>query len=333
MKFGIVPTEGGYRLAESLEEVLLAEELGFDSAWLSEHHGVRDHYWGTPLLGLAAYATRTSRITIGSNVIILPLHHPVRVAEEAVLLDTLSGGRFILGVGMGYREDEFRMFGVDHRTKGGRYEEALQILRRLLDGERVDFAGRFFRVSGVALEPRPARRIPLWAGGWGVQNLRRAATFADAWLPGPTADLDRLLACQELYRQWRQWVGKPQPEARPLTRELIIAPTEAAAREAAARYLLANYRDEYAGGWGHPLFSDDPDRAADLDRIGADRFLVGSPESVVKGIRRFAAVFGADEIIFRLYARGTPHDFIMDELRLLAREVLPAFPRGDGVRA
>lgn len=325
MRFGIVPTEGGCFFRESLEEVLLAEELGFDSVWLSEHHGVRNHYWGTPLMCLAAYVARTTHITVGSNVIILPFYHPLRVAEETVLLDSMSGGRFVLGVGMGYREDEYRMFGIDHGTKGSRYEEGLKLLRTLMDGGRVDFEGRFFQLHGGTLEPRPTRPIPIWAGGWGEQNLRRAAKYADAWLPGPTADLNKLVACRDTYRHYLQKTGKPEPLEKPLTRELIITETDKQAREAAEKYLLVNYRDEYAGGWGHPLLSADPAEAADLDRIGANRFLVGSPETVIKGIRFFVNAFGANQMIFRLYAPGTPHDFILREIRLLGRYVLPAF--------
>ncbi len=325
MKFGIQPTEGGHFFRESLEEVLLAEELGFDSVWLSEHHGVADHYWATPLLALAGYAARTSRIVVASNVIVLPFYHPVRVAEEAAFLDSLSGGRFILGVGMGYREDEYRAFGVEVKTRGARYDEGLRILRAALDTGRVDFSGRFYHVEGFVLEPRPTRRIPIWAGGWGTENLRRAAAYADVWLPGPVGDLPKLLECRALYEQHRRAAGLPLPSEWPLTRELVIAETDAKAQEAAERYMLLNYRDEYAAGWKHPLFAGQSVDPADVAQVGANRFIVGSPESVIRQIEVYVQAFSVNHLIFRVFAPGTPHDFVMREIELLGREVLPAF--------
>jgi alkanesulfonate monooxygenase SsuD/methylene tetrahydromethanopterin reductase-like flavin-dependent oxidoreductase (luciferase family) len=324
MKFGLQPTEGGHYFRESLEEVVRAEELGFDSVWLSEHHGVKDHYWATPLLCLAGYAARTSRITIASNVIVLPFYHPIRVAEEAAFLDSMSGGRLILGVGMGYREDEFRMYGVDVKTRGARYEEGLKIVQAALADGKVDFHGRFHQVEGFVLEPRPDRRIPMWAGGWGNENLRRAALYADVWLPGPVGDLPTLLSCRKTYTELRQAAGLALPTEWPLTRELVIAESDAAAQEAAERYMLRNYKDEYATRWQHPLFAGRSVDPGDVAQVGANRFIVGSPESVIRQVQAYAEAFGTNHLIFRVFAPGTPHEFVMREIELLGKEVLPA---------
>jgi len=325
VKFGIQPTEGGHYFRESLEEVLLAEELGFDSAWLSEHHGVADHYWGTPLLCLAGWAARTSKIVVASNVIVLPFYNPIRVAEEAAFLDSMSDGRFILGVGMGYREDEFQMFGVEVKSRGARYEEGLKILKQALDTGRAELAGRFHQVTGFRLEPRPPRRIPIWAGGWGAENLRRAALYTDVWLPGPVGDLPKVLDCQRIYEEQRTAAGLPIPEERPLTRELVIAETDEKAREAAQKYMLHNYSDEYAGSWNHPLFAGKTGDQSDVNTFGVNRFIVGSPTSVIAQIQSYVRLFGVNHLIFRLFAPGTPHEFVLREIELLGREVLPAF--------
>ncbi|HRE26194.1 MAG TPA: LLM class flavin-dependent oxidoreductase, partial [Anaerolineales bacterium] len=95
MKFGFIPTEGGAFFQEALAEAVLGEELGFDSVWLEEHHGIRDHYWPSPLLALAGIATRTSRVLLGTDIVVLPFYHPVRAAEDAALLDVMSNGRAI----------------------------------------------------------------------------------------------------------------------------------------------------------------------------------------------------------------------------------------------
>src|SRR4030095_13252307 len=108
MKFGFIPTEGGPFFHAAIEEAVYGESLGFDSVWLEEHHSIRNHYWPSPLIALAGFATRTSRIFLGTDVAVLPFYHPVRAAEDIALLDIMSGGRVIFGVAIGYRDAEFR---------------------------------------------------------------------------------------------------------------------------------------------------------------------------------------------------------------------------------
>src|SRR5512138_4022814 len=96
LKFGFIPIEGGRWYREAIEEVVCAEELGFDSVWMEEHHSVPNHYWPSPLTVLAGFATRTSRMTLGTDILVAPFHHPVRLAEDAALVDIMSGGRLVL---------------------------------------------------------------------------------------------------------------------------------------------------------------------------------------------------------------------------------------------
>jgi alkanesulfonate monooxygenase SsuD/methylene tetrahydromethanopterin reductase-like flavin-dependent oxidoreductase (luciferase family) len=330
MKFGFIPIEGGRYYPEFLEEVQLGESLGFDSAWLEEHHGVKDHYWPSPLTALAGIATRTEKLLFGTDVLILPFYHPVRVAEDSAMLDVMSNGRFILGAAIGYKPDEFGLYQAPMQMRGARFEEAIALIRRLWAEECVDFEGKYYQVHGLKIEPRPAvaGRPPIWLGGWGELSLKRAAALGDAWLPGPTADLDKLLQSQSAYRRDLADLGHdPRNYPTPLTREVLIAATDEEAREMAMKHLLISYRDEYGTAkWQHPLISR-PDSAPtdEFESIARDRFLVGSPETVVGQLQRFQSVFGFDHLICRLYFPGLRHEFIMEELRLLAREVLPAF--------
>ena len=330
MKFGFIPTEGGHYYPAFLEEVLLGEELGFDSVWLEEHHGVKNHYWPSPLVALAGAATRTERILLGTDIIVLPFYHPVRVAEDAAMLDIMSGGRFILGAAIGYKPDEFALYDVPLEMRGARFEEAVQLIKKLWTEEEVHFSGKYYQVEGLKIEPRPHNEghLPLWLGGWGKLSLARAALYGDAWVPGPTANFEKLLSAQETYRDNLQAANiDPATMPNPLTREVVIAPTDEQAREMAERHLLINYRDEYGGGkWKHPLIgAEDDARADEFEEIARDRFLVGSPDTICKELQRYADRFGVDHLICRLYFPGIPHEFIMEELRLLANEVLPAF--------
>ena len=333
MKFGFIPTEGGSYYQEFLEEVLLGESLGFDSVWLEEHHGVKNHYWPSPLIGLAGIATRTERLVLGTDVMVMPFYHPVRVAEDAAMLDIMSGGRFILGAAIGYKPDEFTLYQTPLEKRGARFEEAIQLIKLLWTQAEVNFEGAYYQVTGLKIEPRPCSQPhpPLWLGGWGELSVRRAALLGDAWIPGPTANLEKLLEAQSRYRQNLAEAGlDPTTKPTPLTREVVIAETDEKAYEMAEKHLFINYRDEYGGGtWKHPLIGNEDSAPVDqFDAISRDRFLVGSPETIIKQLQKFIEVFEVDHLICRLYFPGLSHDFIMQELRLLAEEVIPIFKVG-----
>ncbi len=330
MKFGFIPTEGGTFYDAFLEEALLGEELGFDSVWLEEHHGVRNHYWPSPLVGLAGLATRTERIRLGTDVIVLPFYHPVRVAEDVAMIDVMSNGRMILGAAIGYKPDEFRLYQEPLDNRGARFEEAVQLIKMLWTQEQVKFEGKYYQIDGLKIEPRPVSlpHPPLWLGGWGPLSLKRAALYGDAWVPGPTANLDKLLEAKSIYHENLAEAGiAPSARPVPLTREVVIAESDSQAREMAEKHLLINYRDEYGGGkWKHPLIGDEDATPVDeFEALSHNRFLVGSPDTVIDKLQHFVDTFGVDYLICRLYFPGMPHDFIMSEIRLLADEVFPAF--------
>jgi probable F420-dependent oxidoreductase len=325
LKVGFIPIEGGHFYREALEEVVRGEELGFDSVWMEEHHSVVDHYWPSPVTVLAGFATRTSRMTLGTDIVVAAFHHPVRLAEDWALLDVMSGGRTVLGIAIGYKPDEFALYGVDLEKRGARFEEQLAVVTGLWTEERLSFKGAYYRVEG-ALEPKPLQRPrpPVWIGGWGDLTLRRAATLADNWIPGPTAELPRLLAGKRKFLENRAAAGRTTPVTEwPLTRDVIIADTDREARALAERHIMVSYRKEYAGGWKHPFI--DASVATDLDRVMKDRFLIGGPDQVRRALEPFVTQYGATHLICRLFFPGMPHRHIMRELELLATEVMPAF--------
>ena len=324
LKVGFIPIEGGHYYPEALEEVIRAEELGFDSVWMEEHHSVTNHYWPSPLPVLAGFATRTSRLVLGTDIIVAAFHHPVRLAEDVAMLDVISNGRLVLGIAIGYKPDEFALYGVELEKRGARFEEQLAIMKGLWTQERVQFNGTYYTLEG-RLEPKPVQKPhpPLWIGGWGDITLRRAATLADNWIPGPTADLTRLLAGKKQFLERRRAAGLAAPTEWPLTRDVIIADSDQRARELAEQHIMVAYRREYAGGWRHPFI--DASVATDLDKLMEDRFIIGGPEQCVRRLRRFVEQYGMTHLICRMFFPGMPHAHIMRGLELLAREVMPAF--------
>ncbi|HTZ78027.1 MAG TPA: LLM class flavin-dependent oxidoreductase, partial [Stellaceae bacterium] len=147
--------------AETLEFIRWSESVGFEGAWVPEHHGAQDGYVPAPLLVLAAIAARTSTIRLGSAIALAPLYHPVRFAEECAILDILSNGRLEMAVAIGYRRREGEAYGVDFSTRGRRTDEFLEIVRRLWAGESFSFEGKHFRLQNASIAPTPPRgQIP-----------------------------------------------------------------------------------------------------------------------------------------------------------------------------
>jgi alkanesulfonate monooxygenase SsuD/methylene tetrahydromethanopterin reductase-like flavin-dependent oxidoreductase (luciferase family) len=168
---------------EILDQIAWAENNGFDDVWLSEHHFIDDGYLPSMLPAAAAIAARTKRIRIPLGVLLLPFHNPVRLAEDIAVVDVISGGRFELGVGVGYKLEEFEGFNVPFKERGARTNESLEIIARLLSGETLTFKGKHFELDKVKLTPEPVQkpRPPIWVGGFTPPALRRAAKYADGF--------------------------------------------------------------------------------------------------------------------------------------------------------
>ena len=160
-----------------LDQIVRIEELGYDNIWLTEHH-FDDDGWSPALLPLAAgIATRTTRIRIGTFILVLPFQHALRVAEDAITVDILSNGRFDLGVGKGYRNKEFDAFGFPREQRDARLEEDLEVIRGLWTNDAFSFDGNYYHLTEARLTPRPVQQPhpPIWIGARGKKAVERAA--------------------------------------------------------------------------------------------------------------------------------------------------------------
>lgn len=168
--------------SQCLEQIQWSETLGFDSVWLTEHHFCEDGYCPAPLLVAAAIGARTRRLRIGTNLMLLPLHHPVRVAEEAALLSLTTGGRFDLGVGAGYVKTEYRTFGKSLKNRPSLMLEGIDILRKAWSGEPFQYQGKRYSVDNIAVTPAPERPIRILMGATSEPAIARAAALSDGFL-------------------------------------------------------------------------------------------------------------------------------------------------------
>jgi probable F420-dependent oxidoreductase len=217
---GGLPDPGFFR-----EVAQTAEGLGYDSLWAGEHLSFHN-----PILDLttvlATFAARTERITIGAGVVLLPLRHPSLVAKAFGSLDWLSGGRVVLGVGVGGEGGkDFEAAGVPIEERGARTDEAIDALRELLAGGSGSFTGRFFSFDGVSIEPNG--RPPIWVGGRSAAALRRAAAL-DGWMP--------IWVSAERFA--RDSAALPPDVARAVVLPALVGPKDRLAAHLAERYRM-----------------------------------------------------------------------------------------------
>jgi probable F420-dependent oxidoreductase len=314
---------------ETLDLVRLAEALGFDSAWVSEHHGSSDGYLPSLLPMLAAFAAVTERITLGTGIVLTPFHDPLRLAEDAAVVDQLSGGRLVLGLGIGWRGEEFRMFGVPVTERVQRTEETIEICRRAWTGQRFSFEGRSFRYDRVKVTPPPARPggPPIYLGGYAETAVRRAGRLADGYITDDAGIEDVRLALS-LAEGGARDAGR---ETRAFGLAVLQNAFVARGGDAwtIARGRIAHQIGAYTA-WerGHDTPQHDSlepivETEEDLRRWTP----AGTPEEVVRALRPLVNAFGdrADlHLIVRLHYPGMDFATAARALELFAEEVIPA---------
>lgn len=301
----------------------VAEDLGFGSAWISDHfylslerYGGRDEPYGTPeaLTALAALATTTSSVRLGTLVLSAGFRHPALLAKSATVIDLLSGGRFDLGIGAGWYEDEYRAFGYQYEDVGGRFdvlEESLIVLGHLLADGPASWRGERFSLDGAYNRPAPAQRPrpPIWVGGKGGPRLQRlVARHADGWNTVWAWSPERYALKVEELRETCEREGR-DPDSVRLSLGLYLA---IGRDEGEVRALLERYAERVPGGLPS---------AGSLEEWRADR-LAGTPDEILERLGAFAEL-GVEEVIVSPAAVPfAVHD--EDALAHFAEAVIPA---------
>jgi alkanesulfonate monooxygenase SsuD/methylene tetrahydromethanopterin reductase-like flavin-dependent oxidoreductase (luciferase family) len=327
MKVGIFPKEGG-DWSGFMDGVTAAEDVGLDSVWVCDHQATESgNYWPEPLTRLAAMAARTDDLDFVTGVIVLPLYHPLHVAQQAAMVDQLSDGGLTLGAAVGYVPKEFDAFGIDMDDRAGRLIEGMNFLDAYFTADGpFDFDSPFVSVEDWRPLPQAKQdpRPPLWVGGWGEKAIQRGVTFGDAWLPGMVADNEAVRERKETQAAYADEIGVDYDAmAHPHMREGIVAETKERAMELGREYLHDNYRQEYGSDdWEHPLVSSDA--VQDFDTLVEDRFLVGTPADIVAEVESMAERMPMTHLGVRLHHSGMPTDVLREQIELFGDEVAPA---------
>ena len=333
MRFGIYSSIAnppkGEHLERSIDEVIaeaqLAEACGFDSCFFGEHHQDKDGFLPSPLIVATAVAARTTTLRVGTSVLLLPLYHPVHVAEDAITLDLVSKGRLVLGVGIGYQPADFRAFGVPMEHRVGLFEESVEILRKSFSGERFTFRGKHYNLEDVEVRPKPYQPggPPIWIGGSVGAAVRRAGQIADAFVGTPSTSMKNALKLVEGYRASAKEAGRRAEVI--MMRDAWVAPTADEAEAVYGPEAMAAYRYY----WQNRLaeFQHIPaDTEFSMKVLAPDRLVIGDPEIVVREFHRWREATGSDYFLLRLrhaHSGGPPHAKIMEAIKLFGEQVIP----------
>ena len=309
---------------ECIREVKRAEELGATAAWVTDHHFWNDGYLPSSFGMLAALARETKTMTLGSSVILLPLYHPLRVAEDGAFVDLISGGRFILGVGLGYVKHEFEILEADRSKRGKLMDEGIAIIKQAWETGRVTFHGERWNFDDVIVNPRPVQqpRPPMYMGGSSVPAMERVAREADGyWDPGGPTIVEQVqnryaMLRAALERRGRSGEGFPFE----LGPSLVVDEDSDRAWQIAAP-AIAFQSNQYL------QYGTDPDKPRPPDVTPAslkqEDFLVGTPDMVLERLQRLydAVPYTRVNIWGRL--PGLTHEQATRSLELFAERVMP----------
>ena len=343
MKFGISLTFSNpretfipySRLMESqIAQSVLAEEVGFDHVWVAEHHG-SEHYFPAAMSTLAVLATRTRRVRLGSYIVVMPLYHPILIAEQAAIVDLLSGGRLELGLGIGNFQDEFEAFGISRKERGSRMEEGLQVIAGLWEQKNFSFSGKHFNLKNFSLVPRPVQpKAPIWMAGNAPRAIDRAARFG-YHLAGSGTGFD-------LYDQKLREHGRDPGQ---FNKSMIVCMLLAKTREEAWRRagpamlnFLSYYKAEFDRHPDFEMFRKKPGGYFGVDPLPDPRdveslkklnflgspFIVGTPDDALEAFAKVQQL-GITHPVLSQHFGGMDPAYSEDTIRLMGQAVIPAY--------
>lgn len=316
---------------QAIEQVKVAEEMNFDSVWTVEHHFLEDGLCPSPIVTASAMAAVTNRIKIGSAVLALPLYNPVKLAEDIAVLDNISNGRSILGLGMGYRKDEFDGFGVPMKQRPSRTEEGIDIIIKSWTEDNFSYEGRRYKFHNLNVTPKPVQKphIPIYIGAVKEPAIRRAARLGYPLIIGYGQTMQMIRDTINIYNDASREAGMdPNCTQHILMREVYIDKDKNRANEEGRKSLKRKYK--YIFNLGVKIFIrgkqitsvDDPlfDYVSEDNRL----FIIGDPEDCIREAKRYRDELGINYIICSIVFSAVTHERILRSIELFGKEVIPS---------
>ena len=332
MKFGIFlnvqnsPAEPlNKTVREGIEQTRAAREAGFDMVCAGQHYLPAPYQMAAMFPFLARIAAEAGDMQVGAAIILLPLHNPVYVAETVATMDAICNGRFVFGVGLGYRDEEFNAFGIPRKEMVPRMIEGLDLIKLLWTGDEVEFHGRFYDLPLVKPTTLPIQKPhpPIWIAADSDAAVKRVARLGYPWLMNPHADMANITRQMRLYTDTLKEAGLPVPTDMPFMREMYIGKSMEEARDLSRPYLAGKY-ESYAQ-WGQDkVLPGNESFAIPYEDLARDRFLVGDPQYITEKLTQYKEELGINYSIFRMQWPDMPHAKVMDEIELMGKHVIPA---------
>ncbi len=314
------------RFREAAEQVRMARDYGFSSVCVGQHF-LTEYQKLQPIPVLARLAAESGDMRLLPGILLLPLFNPVYVAEEIATLDVVSGGRVLFGLGVGYRDVEFEAFGVRKTERGARFEESLEVVKRLWTQDEVSFEGRYFRIPKAQVRTRPLQRPhpPIWIAAQADAGIRRAARLADVLFLNPQATIATLREQADLFQRTRREAGRPIPQEMACHKEVYIAPDMDTALREGKPFLEGKLKMYAQWGQARELPTASADFAGlGFDDLRRDRVIVGDPEHCIEEFKRYHREVGINHFSCVLNWPGMQHWQILRSIQLLGERVLPA---------
>ena len=324
MKFSLAPVQSLNRFDKLKQQAILAESLGFEGLWAHEHHSEGMMY-PSPLMVLSILASKTKTIKLGTNMLLLSLHHPVRVAEEGAMVDSLSNGRLRLGVSAGYSEIDLKAFNVDPKDRGKKMEEGLKIIRTLWSKEHIDIDDEFTHLTDFSVFPPTVQKPspPIYVGATCNTAIRRAARLGDEFLISATQRISDIPRILEVYKSQLNELGKDFAD-KSTTINRLVHVVENSTQKEWAKEFFGNALLSLYDSWGHSNITELDSKERVLDEVCEQNFVIGEPEECVEKVKEYIDL-GIGEIACLMNFGGPDLDKVERSMKLLSEKVMPEF--------
>lgn len=301
----------GY-VKQAIEISHAARDNGFDMLAIGQHFLSAPYTYCQPVPLLGRLIPETGAMRLATGVLLLPLLQPVEVAEQLATLDVMSGGRLTVGLGLGYRDEEFISFGIDKSERLGRQVEALDVMRQVWAGGELDHQGRYYQVRGTGGSIRPLGAMPVWVAAMADKSFRRVLDSGLIPYIGPVPHRDAVAGWGASVRAERG-----QQAALPVRRELFVS-DDGRAWDDALEFIGKRYETYASWGLNRAAGDGSPKQAL------AQYAVVGSPEDVTQSLKEYEAA-GVTDVVFRVIWPNLPHERVLEMIELMGRRVVPEF--------
>ena len=312
---------------EIVEQAKMCEAVGFDGFFFTEHHQQEDAYLPSPVLMAGLVGAQTTTLNVGTCVLLMPLYHPIRLAEDIAVIDQATKGRFIAAAaGIAYQPADFDAFGVPQRQRVRRTVEGVEILRKAWTGQPFSYDSKYHTIENVRVTPTPYQDggPPIWLAGWAPPGLVRAGKLADAWIADPIQSIGVIKDYADQYRAEAKKNGRKPSVI--LMRDCVIGDTPESTLAKSGPTMETHQWYYEFGGYVEDEYIKDLKGPQDLtfEIAAKDRLIAGTPEQCLEQLQMWSEVVQPDYLMLRMrQAGGPPQAEALEDIRLFGEKVIP----------